>query len=807
MGARNVTGLWAGLSCGVQLLASSAMAQTSTGGPAAAPALEEVVVTAQRRAERLQDVPISVGVFSQEQLDAQGLRNIDDLTRFSPGVTFIRSGTGSNGNYNDANSDFNIRGVDSSSGASTVAVYIDDTPIQSRRIGFGTFNTFPTIFDLDHVEVLRGPQGTLFGASSEGGNVRFITPQPGLDKYSSYVRAELASTTGGDPTYEAGAAFGGPIISDKLGFRVSASYRREGGWVDRVDRMTLASVDKASNWTSYASARLAFKWVATDKLTVSPSFYVQETQINDTAIWWPELSSSSSHLNGNKQANPSTDPFYLAALRIDWNLGAVQLFSNTSFYSRNQHSVSDYSQYDRASYYNFTSAVLGTCPPGPAAIPPCAYLPGPGDAGSSYFTDTQNNLYQEIRLQSTDPSARLSWTAGVYYAHLNENSKEFIVDPTLDANFPPPGSAVCYIPCPGGLIYYQPYFKVIDKQLAGYGNADVKLTSTLKAILGLRVSHATYTGSSLYGGPFVAPTPVLGNNSGSASPVTPRLGLSWQPERDHLYYATAANGYRVGNLNVDVGNLCAPDLNAIGLTSAPGTSRSDSLWSYELGGKNTLLDRTLQLNLSLFIIDWKDIQQSFYLPSCGLQFATNLGRVRSRGGDLELTYHPTPALLLYFDAAYTDAKYTGTACASTSVNCTSPGSPFLHIVTERDRLPGPPWSFVGSAEYSFTWGADSKPYARIDYQYSTAQTALVQVQNIANGGADPTQTGLPAVRSLDVRLGWRHGGFDLSLFGQNLTNSNPVLFRTRDIPAPFDQTHFDRGIRPRTVGMSGTWRF
>src|SRR5215831_7972767 len=136
MDARNLAGLWAGLSCGVQLLATPASAQTSPGGATATSTLEEVVVTAQRREERLQDVPISVGVFSKEKLDEQGLRNFDDLTRFSPGVAFIRSGTGSNANYNDENSDLNIRGIDSSAGASTTAVYIDDTPIQSRRIGF-----------------------------------------------------------------------------------------------------------------------------------------------------------------------------------------------------------------------------------------------------------------------------------------------------------------------------------------------------------------------------------------------------------------------------------------------------------------------------------------------------------------------------------------------------------------------------------------------------------------------------------------------------------------------------------------------
>jgi outer membrane receptor protein involved in Fe transport len=164
--------------------------QSGAEGPAAASGggLEEIVVTAQRRTERLQDVPISISAFSSEQMDVQGVRGIDDIARLTPGITFQRTDA-----RNTAMSSISIRGIASSAGAATTGIYIDDTPVQVRALGAGAtaFNAFPQVFDLDRVEVLRGPQGTLFGAGSEGGTVRFITPQPNLTHAGGYVRSEL----------------------------------------------------------------------------------------------------------------------------------------------------------------------------------------------------------------------------------------------------------------------------------------------------------------------------------------------------------------------------------------------------------------------------------------------------------------------------------------------------------------------------------------------------------------------------------------------------------------------------------------
>src|ERR1700733_1801324 len=442
--------------------------------------LEEIVVTATRREERLQDVPISVLAFSQEKLDEQGLKNIDDLARLSPGLTFQRNGMSSAGNYNDEGSDINIRGVDSAAGTSTTGIYIDDTPIQTRHVGFGSVNAFPALFDLDRVEVLRGPQGTLFGAGAEGGVVRFISPEPDLTKTSVYARTDVAVTEGGSPSYEGGLAFGAPLIDDVLAFRGSVSFRRDGGWVDRVGYTLIPNpaapitptpvyngdtTQSNANYWDTTTARLAIRWKVNDAIEITPSVYFQRLLIHDTAAYWVSLSNASENIfrNGNALINPSDDPFTLTAIKVTWDLGFASLFSNTAYYDRNQVSQSDYSQYLRATWAYYDEL--------PSTFPP------PGAHGYAPFQDNQRNFYQELRLASKDTESRLLWSGGFFYSHLSENVPEQIIDPTLNSEViaytgtPNPPVPVCTasLPCPGGLIYNGPTDRVVDKQVAVFG--------------------------------------------------------------------------------------------------------------------------------------------------------------------------------------------------------------------------------------------------------------------------------------------------------------------------------------------------
>lgn len=749
--------------------------------PDASVSLEEIVVTAQRRQERLQDVPISVTAYNQATMDAQGTRSIDDISRLTPGVTFMRSAN----NNNSESSSIAIRGITSNAGASTTGVYIDDTPIQGRNLSFPSFNTYPALFDIERVEVLRGPQGTLFGAGSEGGTVRFISPEPSLERHSIYARSEVAATSNGDPLYELGVAGGGPVIDDKVGFRASVSYRSEGGYVDRVDWHTQRVVDAAANSNKTMTARLAFKWAVSDSLSVTPSVFYQKRDVDDTSAWWapqpgePDPTNgqfNSPFRTGNAVASPSTDKFLLPALKIEWDLGPVQLVSSTSYFRREQSATTDYSQYDRAIFQG-------------NPYPPA------GAQGSGFWADDQKNWTQELRLQSTDPNARVSWTAGVFYQRAQETTSHRVYDPPLliDFGLPPDFG--------GGFIYVEDPRVGIDRQLAAFGQADIKITDRLEATLGLRYGSAEFEGRAFYPETLVVGPEVSSTGTLKEHPVTPKVGLNYQLDADNLVYATAAKGYRIGGVNAQVGQFCygpGGPLDLIGLSEVPPSYDSDSLWSYEVGTKNSFADNRVLLNASAYFVRWKDIQQNVGL-GCGFQFTSNLGEAESRGFDIQAVVKATDALSMGGTFGYTDAKFTRTVQLQPTVQS---------IVQEGDHLAGSPWTLALFTQVNFPlFGRDG--YARVDYQYSAKQSDDVPASNPLNGGYALWFQGVPSQSFTSLRAGVSWDGFDISLFAQNLFDTRPRLTATQDIATAQGGTplFYDITWRPRTIGLTATYRY
>jgi len=559
--------------------------------------VEEVVVTATRREETLSKVPISITALTQKTLDVQGVKNFADLGALVPGVEF-----------DDNDNTISIRGINSKAGAGTTGIYLDDTPIQIRQVGTIPSNALPEVFDLDRVEVLRGPQGTLFGAGSEGGTVRFITPQPSLDHYSAYTRSEVSATEHGDPSYEVGAAVGGPLVQDKLGFRVSASFRHDGGYTDRVDYRTDQVLASRDDWSEVETLRMAVTWAPNPSLLITPSVMMQERYYNDFGQFWESLSNPSKGVfhNGANIQLPDRDRFILPALKIEKDFGPVKFISNSAYFYHKDISNYDAGLYNLSFLQQFTDEPLLT-PTGPNIPGLSSYV------ADGRVTNKQDNFTQEFRLQSNDPDARLNWVVGVFLAKNRQENTELMIDPQFDAInkavFSRQGSAVwkhggVHYGLVDGLYSYTGEFVTHDEQVAGFGEVNYKITDKLKLTAGLRYAWDRFDFTNAQDGPYNGPGPSGGGGEHSETPFTPKASLSYQVTDDDMLYATAAKGFRVGGANAPVPlSFCKNAVHQLGQLSIPASYDSDNVWSYEVGAKGRFWDHRISMAASAYYID------------------------------------------------------------------------------------------------------------------------------------------------------------------------------------------------------------
>jgi outer membrane receptor protein involved in Fe transport len=750
--------------------------------------IDEIVVTATRQALPLARVPVSVSAYTQQIMDARGVKSIADLARFTPGVAYQQDGN-----------NVAIRGIASAAGAGTTGIYIDDTPIQMRTLGFDSDNALPAIFDLERVELLRGPQGTLFGSGSEGGTVRYITPAPSLHGWHGYARAEIASIDHGGTNYEGGAAIGGPIVEDRLGFRISAWHRRDGGYIDHVDNATGAIVKRNTNGGDVTVVHAALGWQATPDLLITPSLHFQRRIVDDTDMFWTGISDPGKGVF--KLASPGVrrmpDKFWLPSLKIDYDLGGAKLISNTSWFRRD-----NLSGYD-ATVLNLT--YYQSLLPEGSPFYPLLNATGistalPPYAAQGLITNQQRNFTQEVRLQSSDPQAKLSWTAGLFYQVNRQRSEEHLRDPMADEIFPLLFGMTIEdffgAPLYNGVDSYTNQTHGRDSQIAGYLDIGWRITDTLKIDGGFRYARTRFSFSNFSDGP---------QNGGFASasggstehPFTPKIGVTWQPNRENMLYATWAKGYRVGGASPPVPlDVCAESIADFGIDQPPSSYKSDSVSSFEIGSKNRALGGRLHVEASAFYIRWSNIQQSVLLPSCSIQYTDNLGTVHARGFDLQASYRPIDGLTLNAAVGYTDARYATTARAGAN---DSGGI----IAAKGDAIDGHPWTFSIGGEYEFG-SAERRYYARADYDYASRNTWLTPDRDPVTEVFDAANVAPEATHFLSARAGVRIGEADISLFADNLLDSAPRLLRTR-----FDTEallFMQRTWTPRTIGVTFAYR-
>lgn len=705
--------------------------------------LEEVVVTATQRDELQSLVPISMAAWTAEAIEMSGAKYFGALANLTPGVEFDSFPDFSAG----IETNIAIRGINSKDG-STTAVYIDDTPIpMDPGSSFG--RAYPFLFDLKRIEVLRGPQGVLYGEGAQGGAVRFITVPPDMTTLNGFAKGEVAATARSAPSYEASAAGSVPLGQGFAAVRLGAWWRQDGGFVDRVDPVTVATVEANSNHARSEAVNAAITISPNSAWQITPSFRYQSLDVNDTSAFFLEFSNPSHGVLRNGSGLPQyyTDHFTMFSLKIGATFEAADLSSTSAYFRRDANALE----------YN---AALANTDPAANAAP--VWL-------------QQTVLSEELRLASRDHGARLRWIVGASYVHAHYDEDQDIANSAL---------------ADGGALNGRQVVDRTRSQLGVYGELDLQLWPRWTARLGLRAEHDTYDSQQQ-----VAPfPPLIGEqnfaiDNGSTS-VVPQFNLSYQTNADSLYYATISEGYRMGGPNNTVGLACP--------VSTPLSYGPDYIWSYELGSKQNLRDSRLQLDAAVFYMSWQAMQLPIPLTNCGFSFTVNAGAATSKGFDLGLQAAVSEHLKLAVTVAYTDARYDETVTLNNQV-----------VVSRGDvvgalPLVAAPWTVSGTASYEMAIKGARLTVSAQD-MYASSNPGPFSTDNPLAVTYAPLRRANPSTNVLNVRAAATWHQFELALFVNNVFDSQPTLQVRNHITT--SDLLYATTFRPRTIGLSGGVRF
>jgi iron complex outermembrane receptor protein len=734
--------------------------ESSGGNPTAPDSLEEVVVSATKRNEFLSTVPMSISVLSPEDLAASGIQGIAGIAALTTGIEYDFSSQYGPGIL----SNIAIRGISADKGDATTGIYVDDTPIQTPHTTFG--NAYPATFDLAQVEVLRGPQGVLFGRGAEGGAIRFITNEPSTTTVSQLYRSEVSTTDQGDTSLELGAAAGGPLVTGALGARVSAWYREDGGYVNRIDPFSGATIDANANRSANKAVRIGLAYEPNDAVRVTPSFSFQSTNLHDTPVFYAEPPPSRAGVLENDKLlrQPAVDDLMIGSLTLLDRLGGANLTAITSYVDRTASATVDTTNVAGIVYFGGFGNPLG-----PAF--PTSYA----DAVPTLLTLHQIQLSQEVRLTSTDSAAPIQWLGGLFYSRLRQDSTQ---DTYLIAAPQDPG-------------ILDDDYNIIT-EVSAFGQTRWSLNSHWSLGAGLRagrlesrsVSHAAGFANA-------GSVPFAQGSHHETLPPTPRFDLSYQPDGRNLFYTAIAKGFRAGGY-AGPGATC-------GSSVTPSSFGPDSVWSFEVGAKNQVLDRRLRLDTSFFDIHWNGIQERVQ-DSCGNSFTTNAGTVRSTGFDLAANAEPSDQIQLAAAVGYLDVRYTRTLRTADGKVIVDRGT----VVGGVPSVPAP-WSGTLSARYEWPLAGATSAYLRAEEIAHSHNTGPFTELTTQSTSYDPRLSADPANYLLNLQMGLTRPGVNVRIFVNNLANAQPKLQRYSD--APGSALVYAYTSRPRTVGLMGNWTF
>jgi iron complex outermembrane receptor protein len=622
---------WSGFALATEAAtdATAAAANEDTG-------LSEIVVTAEKYNSTIQNTPISISALTGEQLAAAGISSMADVVRDVPGLSMRSAGPALN--------EFEARGLASNGGAApTVGFYLDEVPLSPPALAqVGKVVIDPDLYDLNRIEVLRGPQGTLYGSGSMGGTVKLVTNQPKLDTFEGSVQGTLSDTQGGSGNGGGSFMLNFPI-GDTLALRVVATDTYRSGWLDRVVVSPfpadlppvgavpvtrgnvlagpITSVTTNVNTEDLYGARASLLFQPNTDFSVTATAFFQRISMGGYDDFdSPPGAAYLAHYEAFNIPEPIGDTVHIYSLTAVANLGFADLTSASAYWERNEHQTQDASE--SASYEN--------------GVYPYVAIP-------YSEVDESQQFSQEIRLTSRGDD-RLHWTAGGFYSDLHSLWQEY----GANQFFAAPGN-------PTGILYTSnnPYRIV---QYALFADGSYKITDTLKFSTGVR--WYSYQSSQLeqeWGFDTSTPVPVTPTRTAASDHgFNPRFNLSYSPTADLTTYIQAAKGFRPGGANQIVPPPNVPPHCAPGAETSFGP---DSVWNYEAGEKAKFFDNWLSVNSDFYYIKWTGIQLTV-LQLCGYEYESNAGNGRSFGPELEINAKLAEEWHVSGSYTYTDARLT-----------------------------------------------------------------------------------------------------------------------------------------------------
>ncbi len=779
----------------------SAVLATAFGASVAhAAQLEEVVVTATKRSESAQDIPITIQTLGEETLHDLGIGNFKDYIRYLAGVTSGGRGPGRNEVF--------IRGVSAGKGGlkiagavglePNVAMYLDEAPIS-----MGGRNIDPYMTDMNRVEVLPGPQGTLYGASSQAGTVRLITNKPEFNEFSAGFDVSVSETSGADGSNAVEAYANIPIIDDTLAARIAVYNVKEGGYINNIratkqiglqnpgfggvvpETRAVARNDQLAednfNDATYEGFRVGVRWAPNDDWDLQLQHTSQTIETDGVWDFDPTLGDLNSI---SFQPDTAEDEFDLTTWTVTGRLASLEVIYTGSYLDRLVEGISDYSGYADVGPYI------------PYYI--CDY-PGYANCGApAFYLDQYYNTERtthEFRL-NTDMDRRLRLLVGVFYDDTeNIERGDWNYPATVEQGFAPNA------PIPGatssnpnarnpGVAFFNDFTRT-KEELSFFGELYFDITDSLTATVGARrydieiglngssnFANRDYGSGDANWGRNI--DEVLKDSSpADLSDTILKFNLQWDINDDIMVYGTWSEGYRPGGFNRNGGSSKVPGVGPF----VPDFYQSDEVTNMEFGWKMSLLNQALRFNGSIYRVEWDAMQIGVLdFDISNLTFIDNVSDAEINGVEIDAAWLPTDNLSLFANLSFNDTELTDVP--ANIVGLESEGSPLALA---------PELQYVLRGRYDWALSENSGAFAQLVYQYTDDQ-----ISSIVSGAS----FNMDSYSTWDATLGYSRDNWTITLFGENLSDERADLFISNE-----DDIVKTTPNRPRTYGLRLSYRY